>query len=180
MSTRGKDFAKEFGKVEARLRWDPSPLGAPAHDLDLVAAVYRADSPHERPVYLVHFGERSPDGTISLDRDSTTGQGLGYDEVMSLEPGRMSADHGRIVIGVVVQQRAGRLTFGEVAGTGVQLREGHTELFSDDLSGVPEATAATVAEFVRVGGGSWTLRKDVRGFDTDPRTFATVMGAPGA
>ena len=41
----------------------------------------------------MYFDSRSPDGTIYLDRDSRTGQGLGYDEVMTIELSRMAAGH---------------------------------------------------------------------------------------
>lgn len=94
---------KGLAKVEIALRWDPSPAGTPANDLDILAAVYGAADPHGEPVYLVHFGSRAPDGTITLNRDSQTGQGFGFDEVMTLELTRMSSELGRVVVGVVIQ-----------------------------------------------------------------------------
>lgn len=51
---------KSLAKVEIALRWDPSPAGTPANDLDIVAAVYGAADPYGEPVYLVHFGSRAP------------------------------------------------------------------------------------------------------------------------
>ncbi|WP_392673068.1 TerD family protein [Streptomyces sp. LN785] len=178
MSTPNKDIAK----VEVGLRWDPSPPGAPAHDLDIIAATYPADEPYGSPAYLVHFDSRSPDGTITLNRDSRTGQGLGFDEVMTLELNRLSSAYARVVVGVVIQQRDGRKTFGDIARTGVQVREGRTSLAEDDFSAVAGATAATVAEFVRDTSGTWHFRGAVRGFDGDPGAYAAIMGnrAPGA
>ncbi|MET7856204.1 TerD family protein [Streptomyces sp. NPDC005318] len=178
MSTPNKDIEK----VEVRLKWDPSPPGAPAHDLDIIAATYPADEPYGGPAYLVHFDSRSPDGTIMLNRDSRTGQGLGFDEVMTLELNRLSAVYARVVIGVVIQQRNGRRTFEDIANAGVQIREGYTNLAEDDFSAVGGATAATVAEFVRDGSGGWEFHETVRGFDGDPVSFAAAMGsrAPGA
>ncbi|MFG2561640.1 TerD family protein [Streptomyces sp. NPDC048496] len=172
MSTPNKDIEK----VEVRLKWDPSPPGAPAHDLDIIAATYPADEPSGSPSYLVHFDSRSPDGTITLNRDSRTGQGLGFDEVMTLELERLSPAYTRVVVGVVIQQRDGRKTFGDIANTGVQIREGYTNLAEDDFSGVATATAATVAEFVRNGSGVWTFHGTVRGFDGDPGSYAAIMG----
>ena len=178
MSTPNKDIEK----VEVGLKWDPSPPGAPDHDLDIIAGTYTADSPHGSPAYLVHFDSRSPDGTISLDRDSRNGQGFGFDEVMTLELSRLSAAYARVVVGVVIQQREGRKTFGDVPSTGIRVREGYTNLSEDDLSSVGDATAAIVAEFVRDASGVWRFHGTVRGFDGDPASFAATMGnlAPGA
>ncbi|MFJ3901208.1 TerD family protein [Streptomyces sp. NPDC090025] len=185
------ELNKGVGKVEVSLRWDPSPAGAAAHDLDLVAAVYTADAPYGPPDYLVHFDSRSPDGTIALLRDSRTGQGFGYDESMTVELDRLAARYARVVVGVAIQQGAGRLTFGQVRATGVRVREGYTDLLVDDLAGVADATAATIAEFTRGGDGTdaaqagagaetgsrWSFRAFLHGFDIDPSTFGAVMGA---
>ncbi|MEV5970294.1 TerD family protein [Streptomyces sp. NPDC051921] len=167
---------KGVGKVEVTLKWDPSPAGAPAHDLDIVAGVYTEDAPYGPPAYLVHFDSRSPDGTITLHRDSRTGQGFGYDEAMTLELTRLATRYARVVVGVAIQQSGGRLTFGQVAGRGVRVREGYTDLLNDDLSSVADATAATVVEFVRDGAEGWTFRPLPHAFDTDPGDFGAVMG----
>jgi tellurium resistance protein TerD len=170
-------LSKGLRKVEVSLKWDPSPIGAPAVDLDIVAATYSSDAPHGKPAYLVHFGSRSPDGTITLNRDSRTGQGFGADEVMTLELDRLAEGYARVVVGVVIQQRSTDRTFSDVGNTGVRILEGPVELANDDLSGVPDATAATVAEFTRDGSGTWQLRTAVRGFAADPAEFAELMGA---
>lgn len=175
---------KSLAKVEIALRWDPSPAGTPANDLDIVAAVYAASDPYGEPVYLVHFGSRAPDGTITLARDSRTGQGFGFDEVMTLELDRLSPELGRVVVGVVIQDAgsvaagAGRKTFAAVAGTGLRIREGYTDLATGDFAEVGRATAATVAEFVRDAEAGWSLDARTRGFDADPQEFARLMGAP--
>ncbi len=171
-------FSKGTGTVEVRLKWDPSPLGRPDSDLDLVAATYRAAAPGGEPVYLVHFDSRAPDGTITLNRDSTTGQGLGYDEVMTLELDRLGAEFGRVVVGVAIQQHSGRMVFGDVAGTGFQVVEGYTTLAEGDFAGVAASTAATVAEFTRDRSGAWDFHPLVRGFDAAPDSFARIMGGP--
>ncbi len=171
-------LSKGIGRVEVALQWDPSPMGAPPHDLDLVAATYTTGDPYGAPAYLVHFDSRySPDGTITLNRDSRTGQGFGDDEVMTLELDRLSEGYGRVIIGVLIQQRDGRLEFGDVAATAVRIREGRTELAADDFASVAAATAAVVGEFVRDGSGAWVFRGGVRGFDADPATFVSVMGS---
>jgi tellurium resistance protein TerD len=168
---------KDIGKVEVRLSWDPSPLGAPDSDLDLIAATYPADDPHGAPAYLVHFGRRlAPDGTITLNRDSKDGKGLGSDEVMTFEPDRLSAEYGRVVVGVAIQQGGGRMVFGDVAATGVQVVAGYKELSADDFSAVADCTAAVVGEFVRSESGEWAFHPLLRGYDTDPNTFARTMG----
>ncbi|MGW1025891.1 TerD family protein [Streptomyces sp. NPDC002577] len=168
---------KGLKKVEVRLRWDPSPLGRPPHDLDIVAATYTADEPYGRPSYVVHFGSRSPDGTITLSRDSLTGQGFGSDEVMVLELERLAARHARVVVGVVIQQRSGEITFQDIANARVVIVEGHTELAAVDFTQVAASTAATVAEFTRDTSGEWELHEVLRGFDGDPESFAAVMGS---
>lgn len=177
---------KSLAKVEIALRWDPSPAGTPANDLDIVAAVYGTREPYGEPVYLVHFGSRAPDGTITLNRDSHTGQGFGYDEVMTLELDRMAPELGRVVVGVVIQEAVIRdagpggdrtKTFSDIAGTGVRIREGHTDLAETDFAAVPAATAAKVAEFTRDASGGWMLDAAVRGFDADPEAFVRTMGA---
>lgn len=170
-------FSKGLGKVEVALRWDPSPAGAPAHDLDLIAAVYLASDPYGSPAYLVHFDSRSPDGTVYMSRDSTTGKGFGDDEALTVEFARQPEAHGRIVVGVVIQQRPDRLVFGDVANPEVHIREGYTQLARDDFSTVAHCTAATVAEFVRTPGGAWRLNPGVRGFDLEPDEFTAAMGA---
>ncbi|MFE7134854.1 TerD family protein [Streptomyces sp. NPDC057638] len=167
---------KGVGTVEVGLRWDPSPRGTNPHDLDIVAGTYRADALRGDPAYVVHFDSRSPDGTITLARDSKTGQGFGFDEVMKLEFGRLAPVYGRVVVGVVIQQRHGRRVFGEVPNTQVRVSEGHTELWSDAFAGVPDATAAVVAEFIRDDGGVWRYHETLRGYDSDPQSFLALMG----
>lgn len=170
---------KGMAKVEIALKWDPSPAGAPVHDLDILAGVYGAADPYGEPVHLVHFGSRSPDGTITLNRDSRTGQGLGFDEVMTLELNRMAPELTRVVVGVVIQRAGdGTLpTFADVARTGLRVREGYTDLAVDDFSAVGSASAVTVAEFTRDAAGVWSIDPVVRGFDVDPEEFARAMGA---
>ena len=170
-------FNKGIAKAVVTLKWDPSPLGTAASDLDIVAAVYRSDAPYGTPAYLVHFGSRSPDGTITLNRDSKTGQGFGTDEQMTLELDRLSEEYARVVLGVAIQQRDGRREFGDIESTLIRILEGHTELISNDFTTLSRATAATVGEFVRDTDGSWELRETVRGFDAEPAEFAQLMGA---
>ncbi|MFF7726657.1 TerD family protein [Streptomyces sp. NPDC008001] len=176
----GSSLSKGLGKVQVSLKWDPSPLGMPDNDLDIIAGTYTAEDPYGKPAYLVHFDSRlSPDGTIILNRDSRTGMGFGSDEVITLELDRLSASYARVVVGVAIQQGDGRKTFGDVPNTGVRVVEGYTELVSDDFSEVAGATAATVVEFVRNDGGVWQCRRAVRGFDADPEAFAAAMGRRG-
>ncbi|MDX3851987.1 TerD family protein [Streptomyces sp. AK02-01A] len=164
-------------KVEVTLKWDPSPLGESAHDLDVVAATFTSDDPTGKPAYLVYFGSRSPDGTITLDRESRTGQGFGSDEEMTLELDRLAPAYTRVVVGVAIQQRDGRLTFGDIDNPSFRVLEGYTELAEYDFSGVTASTAATVAEFTRdAGSGAWRFRVAVRGFDADPQSFGALMG----
>ncbi|MEU0393498.1 TerD family protein [Streptomyces sp. NPDC006208] len=167
---------KGVGKAEVTLKWDPSPLGEPDIDLDIVAATYPADAPHGKPSYVVHFDSRSPDGTITLTRESRTGQGFGSDEVMTLEFHRLAATYGRVVVGVVIQQRDGRRVFGDVANTLVRVLEGHVELGKCDFAAVSGSRAAVICEFTRTAAGDWEFRETVQGFDADPQTFITVMG----
>ncbi|TJZ41608.1 TerD-family protein [Streptomyces piniterrae] len=169
-------FSKGIGKVEVTLKWDPSPMGEPDHDLDIIAATYTVDAPHGDPSYLVHFDSRSPDGTIILNRDSRTGQGFGPDEIMTLELERLSETYSRVVVGVAIQQGEGRKTFGDIENTEVQIREGYTDLAENDFAEVAGATAATVAEFARDASGEWRFRAMVRGFDADPDAFTRLMG----
>ncbi|MEW2403007.1 TerD family protein [Streptomyces sp. NPDC046862] len=169
---------KGISKVEVAVKWDPSPTGETPTDLDLVAATYLATEPHGDPDYVVHFDSRSPDGTINLDRDSKTGQGFGWDEVMVVELGRLDSRYARVVVGVAIQQRTGRKTFVNVHNPALRIREGYTVLAEDDFGGVLGATAATVAEFVRDGSGEWSFRPGVHGYEEDPATFALVMGKP--
>lgn len=172
-------LSKGLGKVEVTIKWDPSPLGESDHDLDIVAATYSDEDPYGRPVYLVHFGSRSPDGTIILSRDSRDGQGLGDDEVMTLEFDRLASRYVRVVVGVAIQQSGGRRTFGEIARASFRIAEGYTELARDDFATVSGARAANVAVFTRDDSGGWQFRKDVRGFDADPDEFAERMGSEG-
>ncbi|MCX5034896.1 MULTISPECIES: TerD family protein [Streptomyces] len=170
-------LSKGMRKVEVALRWDPSPAGQPAADLDLVAGTYTADDPYGIPAYVVHFDSRSPDGTIYLNRDSKDGKGFGFDEVMTLELERLDARYTRVVVGVAIQQRAEDRTFADVVSPGLRIREGYTDLASEDFAGVRSATAATVAEFVRDETGAWEFRASVHGFEGEPSTFTRVMGA---
>ncbi|MEW1656221.1 TerD family protein [Streptomyces sp. NPDC093707] len=170
-------FNKGIEKIVVALGWDPSPIGEPDTDLDIIAATYPADAPHGDPAYLVHFDSRSPDGTITLNRDSRTGQGFGDDEVMTLELGRLSERYSRVMVGVVIQQAHGRKVFGEVEGTLIEVREGYDKLARVDFSEVEDATAATVAEFIRDAAGEWRFQPALRGFDADPETFTRLMGA---
>ncbi|MFK4146820.1 TerD family protein [Streptomyces sp. NPDC004065] len=169
-------LSKGIRKVEVAIKWDPSPAGQPPTDLDIVAATYLTSDPHGDPAYVVHFGSRAPDGTIHLDRDSRDGKGLGWDEVMTLELERLDGRYGRVVVGVVIQQRPSHRTFAEVLDPGLRIREGYTVLVEDDFGGVPGATAATVGEFVRDELGDWDFRPGLRGFDDDPVTFTRTMG----
>lgn len=168
---------KGVGKVEVTLKWDPSPAGVPDHDLDIIAGVYRADDPHGAPVYLVHFGSRSPDGTIALQRESSTGQGFGFDEAMTLELNRLAPQYARVVVGVAIQQRGGRTTFSDVTSALVLVKEGYRELDRYDFADLGNATAVTVVEFLRDDTGGWGWRRAIRGFDADPQSFTDLMGA---
>jgi hypothetical protein len=58
------------------------------------------------------------------------------------------------------------------------MREGYTILAEDQFGDVLGSTAATVGEFVRDDSGEWTFHPGIRGYDTDPATFAKVMGSP--
>ncbi|MEV7891737.1 TerD family protein [Streptomyces sp. NPDC002817] len=165
-----------LSKVEVKLRWDPSPHGEAPRHLDIIAATYSADDPYGRPVYVVHYDSRSPDGTINMGRHSETGMGFGFVEAMVLEFDRMSSAYGRVVVGVAIHQDGGRRTFGDIAGAGVLVVQGYRQLLADDFEGVAQATAATVAEFSRDATGAWGLREMVRGFDSDPVLFAAEMG----
>ena len=169
-------IGKGIRKVEIALRWDPSPTGEPSTDLDLVAAPYRADAPHGDPAYVVHFDSRSPDGTITLNRDSTDGKGFGWDEVMTIELDRLDARYARVVVGVVIQQRPAERTFVSVSNPAFRIREGYTVLAEDDFGGVLGATAATVAEFVRDPADGWSLHDGVQGYEDYPATFTRIMG----
>jgi tellurium resistance protein TerD len=173
--------SKGIEKVELGLKWDPSPMGQAAVDLDIIAGTFRAAEPYGAPAYLVHFDSRSPDGTITLSRDSPTGQGFGYDEVMVFELGRLAPEYGRVVAGVVIQQRSGPVTFADVHGAEYRVAEGYTELLKSDFAAVAGCTAATVGEFVRGEDGRWRFQPVLRGFeDTGPTAFAALFGRDGA
>ncbi|MFC5204618.1 TerD family protein [Streptomyces kaempferi] len=165
-----------LGKVEVRLKWDPSPFGESSRHLDIVAATYSADDPHGRPAYIVHYDSRSPDGTINMTRHSQTGQGFGYVEVMVLEFDRLAAAYGRVVVGVVIHQDGGRRTFGDISNAGVLVVQRYNELLANDFTQVADSTATTVAEFVRNGSGEWEMREMVQGSDSDPGPFSLEMG----
>jgi len=177
---RGDDVSSAdmgLGKVEVRLRWDPSPLGDPPRHLDIIAATYSANDPYGRPAYVVHYESRSPDGTINMSRHSETGQGFGFVEVMVLEFDRLASAYARVVVGVAIHQDAGPRTFGDISNAGVLVVEGYRELLADDFAGIVESTATTVAEFVRDDSGAWEFHQMVRGFDSDPVVFTAEMGS---
>ncbi len=169
-------LSKGIRTIEIAVKWDPSPAGAPATDLDIVAATFPQSDPYGEPAYLVHFDSRSPDGTIHLNRDSQDGKGFGWDEVMTVELDRLDARYARVVAGVVIQQQGGHRTFVDVRSPGLRIREGYTVLAEDDFGGVLGASAATVAEFVRDESGAWVFHPGVHGFDGDPGAFAQNMG----
>ncbi|MGW1539929.1 TerD family protein [Streptomyces sp. NPDC002309] len=171
-------ISKGIRKVEIAVKWDPSAAGQPPADLDIVAATYLAGDPYGDPAYTVHFDSRSPDGTIALNRDSKDGKGFGWDEVMTLELERLNPRYARVVVGVVIQQRPGRRTFVSVTKPSLRIREGYTDLATDDFGGVLGCTAARVAEFVRGDSGAWDLDAGVHGFEDDPATFTRSMGRP--
>lgn len=163
-------------KAEVRLKWDPSPWNQPPHHLDIIATTYSTDAPYGRPVYVVHFDSRSPDGTINMSRHSQTGQGLGYVEAMTLELERLAPSFARVVVGVAIHQNGGHKTFGGLTNAGVLVVEGYEELLKDEFAQVAGFTAVTVAEFVRGTSGAWEFHKMIRGFDSDPVVFAAEMG----
>lgn len=167
---------KGIRKVEVALKWDPSPTGQPPTDLDIVAATYVEGDPYGAPAYVVHFDSRSPDGTIYLNRDSKDGKGFGWDEVMTLELDRLDGRYARVVVGVVIQQRAAHRTFVNVLGPGLRIREGYNVLAEDDFASVLGATAATVGEFIRNESTEWDFHPGIWGFEDDPATFTRTMG----
>ncbi|MFE9687405.1 TerD family protein [Streptomyces sp. NPDC006285] len=170
---RGK---RDVEKVEVRLKWDPSAWDQPPHHLDIIAATYSVDAPYGKPVYIVHFDNRSPDGTINMSRHSQTGQGFGYVEVMTLELDRLALSFARVVVGVVIHQNSGRKTFGDLSNAGVQIVERYEELLKEDFAQVSASTAATVAEFTRDAAAVWNFHEMVRGCDSDPVAFSAEMG----
>jgi stress response protein SCP2 len=165
-----------LGKVEVRLRWDPSPYGEPPRHLDIIAATYSVDDLQGRPAYVVHYDSRSPDGTVNMSRHSQTGMGFGFVEVMVLEFQRLSSVYGRVVVGVAIHQDGGPRTFGDISNAGVVVVEGYRQLLANDFASVADATAATVAEFTRTASGEWELNEMIRGFDSDPVLFTVEMG----
>ncbi|WP_369390344.1 TerD family protein [Streptomyces sp. CG1] len=166
-----------LGKVEVKLKWDPSPLGEPPRHLDIIAATYSVDDLYGRPVYVVDYERRSPDGTITMPRHSETGMGFGFVEVMVLEFDRLAPVYGRVVVGVAIHQDGGPRTFGDIRNAGVLVAEKYTELLKDDFAQVAESTATTVAEFVRDDSGQWRMHEMIRGYDSDPVTFTAEMGS---
>ncbi|MEU1852974.1 TerD family protein [Streptomyces sp. NPDC019990] len=169
--------SKGLGKVEVRLKWDPSPFDQPPHHLDIIAATYSEDDPFGRPVYIVHYDSRSPDGTINMSRHSQTGQGFGYVEAMTLELDRLAPSFARVVVGVAIHQNTGSKTFGDLSNAGVLVAEGYTELLKDDFTQIAGSTAGTVAEFTKNASGAWVFHEMVRGFDSEPVVFSAEMGA---
>jgi len=165
-----------LGRVQVKLKWDPSPAGQPPHHLDIIATTYSADAPYGRPAYVVHFDSRSPDGTINMSRHSQTGLGLGFVEAMEFEFDRLSSAYARVVVGVAIHQNHGPKTFGDVSNRGVLVTEGYRQLLADDLSKVSGSTAATIAEFTRDATGQWVMRERIKGFDSDPVVFTAEMG----
>ncbi|WP_089104344.1 TerD family protein [Streptomyces hyaluromycini] len=172
-------FSKAMSKVEVAVKWDPSPSGQPPTDLDVIAGTFTRTDPYGTPAYLVHFDSRSPDGTIFLNRDSQDGKGFGWDEVMTLELDRLDSRYARVVVGVVIQQRATHRTFVNVLNPAVRVREGYNVLAEDDFGSVLGSTAAAVAEFVRDGSGDWSFRPGLHGFEDDPVVFTREMGGLG-
>ena len=168
--------SQEIGKADVRLKWDPSPWNQPPHHLDIIATTYSADAPYGRPVYVVHFDSRSPDGTINMSRHSQTGQGFGYVEAMTLELDRLASSFARVVVGVAIHQDSGPKTFGDLSNAGFLVVEGYQELLKDDFAQVAGSSAATVAEFTRKSSAVWEFHEMVRGFDSDPVLFAAEMG----
>ncbi|MER7973229.1 TerD family protein [Streptomyces sp. NPDC096080] len=166
-----------LGKVEVRLKWDPSPLGESPRHLDIVAATYTADDPYGEPDYIVHWDSRSPDGTINMNRHSKTGMGFGFVEVMSLEFDRLAERFARVVVGVVIHQEPDPRTFGDMSNAGILIVEGYRELLVEDFTAVSGATATTLAEFLRDDTGGWRMHPMVRGSDNDPAGFMTEMGS---
>ena len=167
---------KGIRKVEVAVKWDPSPVGQPPTDLDIVAATYLTGAAYGDPAYVVHFDSRSPDGTIYLNRDSKDGKGFGWDEVMTLELERLDSRYARVVVGVVIQQRSTHRTYVSVLNPGLRIREGYTVLAEDDFGDVLGATAATIGEFIRDESGSWDFHPGIHGFEDDPVTFTRAMG----
>ncbi|MFD4973222.1 TerD family protein [Streptomyces sp. NPDC058424] len=165
-----------LGKVEVRLKWDPSPWGESPRHLDIVAATYAVDDPFGEPVYVVHYDSRSPDGTINMNRHSQTGMGFGFVEVMSLEFDRLSSAYSRVVVGVIIHQEPDPRTFGDMSNAGVVVVEGYQELLADDFSGVAAARATKVAEFTRNDSGAWEMHEMIRGSDSEPAGFMGEMG----
>lgn len=166
-----------LGKVEVRLKWDPSPFGEAPRHLDIIAATYSADDPHGRPVYVVHYDSRSPDGTINMSRHSQTGMGLGYVEAMTLELDRLAPSFARVVVGIAIHQDPVPRTFGDMSNAGVLVVAGYTELLKDDFARFAGSTAGTVAEFVRDASGAWEFHEALQGFDSDPVVFTAEMGS---
>jgi tellurium resistance protein TerD len=164
-------------KAEVRIKWDPSPWNRPPHHLDIITTTYSADAPYGRPVYVVHFDSRSPDGTINMSRHSQTGQGFGYVEAMTLELDRLASSFARVVVGVAIHQNTGPKTFGDISNAGVLVLDGYKELLKDDFARVSGSTAVTVAEFTRETSGAWEFHETLRGFDSDPAVFTTEMGS---
>lgn len=172
-----RDVGKQVGKVEVKLKWDPSRWDQPPHHLDIIATTYSAQEPYGPPVYVVHYDSRSPDGTINMSRHSQTGLGLGFVEAMTLELDRLAPSFARVMVGVVIHQDDGHKTFGEITGTGVVVTEGYEELLADDFATVAGSTAATIAEFTRdAASGRWTFHEAFRGSDSDPVRFTAEMG----
>lgn len=165
------------GKVEVRLRWDPSPWGQQPRHLDIVAATYSADAPHGRPVYVVNSESRSPDGTINMSRRQRERPGVrvhGGDGPRTRPSrrvvragGRRGGDpperRGQDVRRAVARQDAGR---GGVQGAAVRRLHGGGRIHRRDGRGVHQGRLR------RLG-----VPPDGAGFDSEPAGFSAEMGS---
>jgi tellurium resistance protein TerD len=143
------------------LGWDARTTTGTDFDLDASAIGVKTDGKVLSDSYFVFYNNlATPDSSITLTGDNTTGEGEGDDESVIIDLTKVPAEIERIVVPVSIYDAASRSqNFGQVRNAYIRVvDQGGNELVRYDLS--EDYSTETVVIFGEVyrNGAEWKFR----------------------
>lgn len=149
-------------QIVAGLQWDARRTDGDKFDADISAFLLGEDGnvlggKLENVVFYNNL--RSADGAITHSGDNRTGDGEGYDETMTIDLNKVSADVRRIVLTTSVHNIApANLNFGQITNASIDVNVTGGEQYKYDLTEDHSAHRSVVLVEVYRHQDSWRVK----------------------
>lgn len=173
--------APGLSSVTVGLGWDLRKTDGQAFDLDASAFVLGDDGKVRSDAHFVFYNNKSsPDGAVVYGGDNRTGDGVGDDETIRIDFGRLTADVKKVVIAVTIHDGAERRqNFGSVSNAYARVvndADGR-ELARFDLSEDSSTNASMIfVELYRAAQGDIKVKAIGEGWQSGLAGLASSMG----